>query len=242
MKGQAPCATTIEEYEGQLRFVSDMDMPAPSGYYDKSAKARAARSIGAPVEEPNPVNIDDEAKPKKKKKQKEMEAGQYKGLAIEDSPPLAIEDSDSVEENPPREEYPREEYRGEECREKCILIKSAMKKEPVKSAMKKYKKEEETVSSEEEDSPEKKKSHKHHKKPKSDGEESPQHAEKAKKKKKKKKLEGEVDAEIEEALLKPEKGKKKKTKNPESSQPKERDIQPEMRSGPTDAPACCTIL
>jgi hypothetical protein len=209
-------ARTIEEYEEQLRYVSDA-MPAPSGKFDKSAKARAARSMGA-VEE-TPVDIDEEVKPKKKKKkQKEEEENQYSSLvigdsrplAIEDSSPVAIDDSNSVEKNAIEYDEGRPE-----------LIKSAMKKEPLKSAMKKSKKEEEIVVGDEEEPREKKKSKsKKDKKPKSERGETPQAAEKAKKSKK----------------------KKKKPDDSGISQPVEREIEPENSSGPTAAPACCSIL
>jgi hypothetical protein len=223
---------TLEEFEEQLRFVSDM--PAPSGNYDKSARARAARGMGA-VEETNPVSIDDEideeVKPKKKKKQqKEVEEGQYAGLAIEESRPPVIEDSNSHSVEHPREAD----------QERAILINSAMRKEPAKSAMKKYKPEEDMVDEDSSSREKKKSKSKKEKKPKSEREEFPQPAEKAKKKKKKKKLESEDDAAIEEALIQPEKTKKKKTKKPdESSQPVEREIRPDEG---VVAPVCCTIL
>jgi hypothetical protein len=63
-------------------------MPAPSGNFDKSATARAARSMGC--EDTIPVKEEDAEKSKPKKK-KEEEEDQDEALAIEDSRP--VEDS-----------------------------------------------------------------------------------------------------------------------------------------------------
>jgi hypothetical protein len=88
MKSKLP--STLKEYEEQL-MMAGKEMPAPSGKFDKSAKARALRSMGC--KDTNPVKEEDteKPKPKKKKKKKKEEEDQDEPLAIEDSSP--VEDS-----------------------------------------------------------------------------------------------------------------------------------------------------
>jgi hypothetical protein len=86
MKSKLP--NTLKEYEEQL-MMAGKEMPAPSGKFDKSAKARAARSMGC--EDTIPVKEEDTEKPKPKKKKKQKGGDQDEPLAIVDTSP--VEDS-----------------------------------------------------------------------------------------------------------------------------------------------------
>ncbi len=96
-RGKSP-HTSVEDYEEQLRIVTDM--PAPSGRYDKSAKARSARNIGAVVEDSTPV---EELKQKsksarKKEKDKEWERKARKNREEEERRPQEKKRKEKEEE------------------------------------------------------------------------------------------------------------------------------------------------
>jgi hypothetical protein len=127
-------ARSIEEYEERLRFVSTSDaMPATSGHFDKSAKARAARSMGA-VEETNPVDIDElVVKPKPKKLKSAMKKPKKEEEIVGD------------------EEEPREKKRSKSKKDKKPKSEREDSSQPAEKAKKSKKKKNEKKELESED-------------------------------------------------------------------------------------------